>query len=77
MIIEWIFLSLFVIIAGLIWCLPFLMWVIYSYDTKTDQLKKKNNEWNSTRVSGDMRDVHDVLEALDAYIEAKLKEKNA
>jgi hypothetical protein len=28
------------------------------------------------RGSGDMRDVHDVLEALDAYIEAKLKEKN-
>jgi hypothetical protein len=28
------------------------------------------------RGSGDMRDVHDVLKALDDYIEAKLKEKN-
>ncbi len=28
------------------------------------------------RGSGDMRDMYDVLEALDVYIEAKLKEKN-
>ena len=42
MIIEWIFLALAVSIAGLIWCLPFLMWFIYSYDTKTEQLKEKN-----------------------------------
>ena len=42
MIIEWIFLVLAVSVAGLIWCLPFVMWFIYYYDTKTDKLKEKN-----------------------------------
>ena len=42
MIIEWLFLILAVSGAGLIWCLPFVMWFIYYYDTKTNKLKEKN-----------------------------------
>ena len=42
MIIEWLFLILAVSGAGLIWCLPFVMWFIYYYDTKTNKLKDKN-----------------------------------
>ena len=42
MIIEWLFLILAVSGAGLIWCLPFVLWFIYYYDTKTNKLKEKN-----------------------------------
>ena len=42
MIIEWLFLIFAVSGAGLIWCLPFVMWFIYYYDTKTNKLKEKN-----------------------------------
>ena len=40
MIIECLFLILAVSGAGLIWCLPFFMWFIYYYDTKTNKLKE-------------------------------------
>ena len=40
MIIEWLFIVLALSFAGLIWCLPFVMWFIYYYDTKTNKLKE-------------------------------------
>lgn len=41
--IGWILLAIGWSLAGLIWCLPFVMGFVWYYDRKTEKLKEKNH----------------------------------